>query len=56
MASVQLKGWVKGPVGNILAARNEGGAFKDIFDFCARVDGRKVNKRALEALIRSGCL
>ncbi len=49
-----IKGLGEGPVGNILAARNEGGAFKDLFDFCARVDGRKVNKRAIEALIRSG--
>ena len=49
-----IKGLGEGPVENILAARNEGGRFKDIFDFCARVDGRKVNKRALEALIRSG--
>ena len=49
-----IKGLGEGPVENILAARNEGGPFKDIFDFCARVDGRKVNKRALEALIRSG--
>src|SRR5690606_39789271 len=30
------------------------GPFKDLFDFCARVDPRKVNKRALEAIIRSG--
>jgi DNA polymerase-3 subunit alpha len=49
-----IKGLGEGPVSNILAARNEGGAFKDLFDFCARVDGRKVNKRAIEALIRSG--
>jgi DNA polymerase III subunit alpha len=26
----------------------------DLFDFCVRVDARKVNKRALEALVRSG--
>jgi len=49
-----IKGLGEGPVENILAARNEGGAFKDLFDFCARVDGRKVNKRAIEAMIRSG--
>ena len=49
-----IKGLGEGPVGNILEARKEGGLFKDIFDFCARVDGRKVNKRALEAMIRSG--
>ncbi|MDG1812873.1 MAG: DNA polymerase III subunit alpha [Porticoccaceae bacterium] len=51
-----IKGLGEGPVENIIAARTEGGPFKDIFDFCARVDGRKVNKRALEAMIRSGAL
>ncbi|MCW8194485.1 DNA polymerase III subunit alpha [Proteobacteria bacterium 005FR1] len=51
-----IKGLGEGPVDSIIAARNEGGPFKDIFDFCARVDPRKVNKRALEALIRSGAL
>jgi len=49
-----IKGLGEGPVESIIAARNEGGPFKDLFDFCARVDARKVNKRALEALIRSG--
>ena len=38
----------------IIAARTQGGPFLDLFDFCARVDARKLNKRALEALIRSG--
>src|SRR5690606_16265272 len=51
-----IKGLGEGPVESIIAARNEGGPFKDVFDFCARVDPRKVNKRALEALIRSGAL
>ncbi len=51
-----IKGLGEGPVENIIAARTEGGPFKDLFDFCARVDGRKVNKRALEAMIRSGAL
>lgn len=51
-----IKGLGEGPVENIIAARTEGGPFKDMFDFCARVDGRKVNKRALEAIIRSGAL
>lgn len=30
--------------------------FKDLFDFCARVDLRKVTKRVIEALIRSGAM
>ncbi|MCB1669096.1 MAG: DNA polymerase III subunit alpha [Porticoccaceae bacterium] len=51
-----IKGLGEGPVESIIAARQSGGAFKDLFDFCARVDARKVNKRALEALIRSGAL
>ncbi|MDO3385778.1 DNA polymerase III subunit alpha [Gilvimarinus sp. SDUM040013] len=49
-----IKGLGEGPVDSIIAARSEGGPFKDLFDFCARVDARKVNKRALEAVIRSG--
>ncbi len=51
-----IKGLGEGPVANIITARSSGGPFKDLFDFCARVDSRKVNKRALEALIRSGAL
>lgn len=30
--------------------------FQDIFDFCARLDGKRVNRRTLEALIRSGAM
>lgn len=51
-----IKGLGEGPVGSIISARESGGPFVDIFDFCARVDARKVNKRALEALIRAGAL
>lgn len=50
-----IKGLGEGPVDSIIAARQQG-PFTDLFDFCARVDARKVNKRALEALIRSGAL
>lgn len=49
-----IKGLGEGPVESIIAARNEGGPFKNLFDFCARIDARKVNKRAMEAIIRSG--
>ncbi len=51
-----IKGLGAGPVDSILQARNEGGPFTDLFDFCARTDPRKVNRRALEAMIRSGAL
>ncbi len=50
-----IKGLGEGPVEGIIAAR-QSGPFTDLFDFCARVDGRKVNRRAIEALIRSGAL
>ncbi len=50
-----IKGLGEGPIENIISARKDG-PFIDLFDFCARVDARKVNKRALEALVRSGAL
>ncbi|MEW5248741.1 DNA polymerase III subunit alpha [Microbulbifer discodermiae] len=51
-----IKGLGEGPVENIIAARKEAGPFTDLFDFCSRIDPRRVNKRALEALVRSGAL
>jgi DNA polymerase-3 subunit alpha len=50
-----IKGLGEGPIEAIITAR-ECGEFKNIFDFCTRVDGRKVNKRALEAMIRGGAM
>ncbi|MCD6728041.1 MAG: DNA polymerase III subunit alpha [Solirubrobacteraceae bacterium] len=38
----------------IKEARERGGPFTSLWDFCARVDARVVNKRAIEALIKSG--
>jgi DNA polymerase-3 subunit alpha len=35
-------------------AREEGGPFTNLFDFCARVDNKSVNKKAIEALIKCG--
>ena len=49
-----IKGLGEGPTENILKAREEGGPFLDLFDFCGRTDPRKVNRRAIDALIRSG--
>ncbi|MCD8520888.1 MAG: DNA polymerase III subunit alpha [Saccharospirillaceae bacterium] len=48
-----VKGVGEGPIAAIIAARSEG-PFKDLFDFCQRVDGKKMNKRVLEALVRCG--
>ncbi|MBT8115421.1 MAG: DNA polymerase III subunit alpha [Arenicella sp.] len=51
-----IKGIGRPVIEGIIEARNHGGPFKDLYDLCARVDVKKVNRRALEALIRSGAL
>ena len=38
----------------IKRAREEGGEFTSLWDFCERVDSRTVNKKAIEALIKCG--
>ena len=51
-----IKGLGEGPIEAILEARNSGKPFRDLFEFCLRVDMKKLNRRALEALIRAGAL
>ncbi|HXV56709.1 MAG TPA: DNA polymerase III subunit alpha [Gaiellaceae bacterium] len=41
-------------VRSILAAREEGGPFPSLWEFCERVDPQYVNKRALESLVKCG--
>ncbi|MCB1961689.1 MAG: DNA polymerase III subunit alpha [Rhodocyclaceae bacterium] len=48
-----VKGVGEPAVRAILKAR-EGKPYKDLFDFCERVDRRAVNRRVVEALIRAG--
>ncbi|MGH3022551.1 MAG: DNA polymerase III subunit alpha, partial [Gaiellaceae bacterium] len=43
-------------VRSILAAREEGGPFASIWDFCERVDPQVANKRAVESLVKCGAL
>jgi DNA polymerase-3 subunit alpha len=50
-----IKGLGEGPVGGILAAREER-PFTNLLDICQRVDTQNVNKRTMEALVRSGAL
>ena len=49
-----IKGTGEGAITNILAAREGGGPFANLFDFCRRVDRRIVNRRVIEALVRAG--
>ena len=38
----------------IVEAREKGGKFKNLFDFCERVDNKVCNRAAIEALIKAG--
>jgi DNA polymerase-3 subunit alpha len=49
-----IKGTGQSAIEAIIQAREEGGAFKSLFDFCARVDRSRINKRTVDALIRAG--
>ena len=49
-----IKGTGEAAINAIVAARESGGAFTDLFDFCRRVDKRLVNRRVVEALVRAG--
>ncbi len=39
---------------SVIESRNSGGPFKDLVDFCKRVDASKVNRRIVEGLIQAG--
>src|SRR5215467_7702016 len=49
-----IRGTGHAAVESIVAARESGKPFIDLFDFCQRVDKRLVNRRAVEALVRAG--
>jgi len=49
-----IKGAGEAAVDNIVTERDKNGDFTDLFDFCRRVDLRKVSRRLLEPLIKSG--
>jgi DNA polymerase-3 subunit alpha len=51
-----IKGVGEGPIEAIIAAREKNDGFADLFDFCAKVDLKKVNKRVLEKLVMAGAM
>jgi DNA polymerase-3 subunit alpha len=51
-----IKNVGEGAVEAMLAAREEGGRFRSLFDFCDRVDLKAVNRRVVESLVKSGSL
>ncbi len=51
-----IKGAGEAAIEVLIAERDKNGHYRDVFDFCCRNDLRKVNKRVLEALVRSGAM
>ncbi len=49
-----VKGSGQNAIEAIIAAREAGGPFTSLFDFCKRVDKKQINRRTIESLIRSG--
>ena len=49
-----VKGTGESAIAAIVEARRKDGPFRDLFDFCSRIDKRVVNRRSVEALARAG--
>jgi DNA polymerase-3 subunit alpha len=49
-----VRGVGEATVEAILQARAEGGPFKNLYEFAGRVDSRRINKKVVEALVKSG--
>ena len=49
-----IKGTGQQAIEAIVRAREEGGPFRSLFDFCVRVDRTRLNKRTVEALVKAG--
>ena len=49
-----VKGTGEGAINHIVEVRTAGGPYRDLFDFCHRVDKRLVNRRVVESLVRAG--
>lgn len=51
-----IKGVGEAAMQSVIDSRVKDGPYRDLFDFCHRVDLKKINKRTLEALIRAGAM
>lgn len=51
-----IKGVGEQAMQSVIDSRRQFGPYTDLFDFCHRIDLKKINKRTLEALIRAGAL
>ncbi len=51
-----IKGVGEAAIDDVILAKEQEGNYKNLFDFCQRIDGKKVNRRTLDALIMAGAL
>lgn len=51
-----IKGVGEAAIDDVIKSRQEDGEYQSLFDFCQRIDGKKVNRRTLDALILAGGL
>jgi len=51
-----IKGIGRGVVESLIEEREKNGPFKNLLEFCKRLDQEKINKRVLEAMIKSGAM
>ena len=51
---VAIKNIGRGFIQAVMRERETGGPFTSLYDFCSRMNGSEMNKRAVENLIRSG--
>ena len=51
---VAIKSIGRGFINELIARRSQDGAFRSFEDFCRRMAGRELNRRAVENLIRAG--
>lgn len=49
-----IKNLGRGVIQRMLLERERGGKFRSFYDFCKRMQGRDLNRRAVESLIRCG--
>jgi len=51
-----IKGVGEAAIEDVIEAKQKDGEYKNLFDFCQRIDGKKVNRRTLDALVMAGAL
>jgi len=51
-----IKGVGEGAIEAIVGERQAHGPYRDLFEFCRRIDLKKTNRRVMESLVRAGAL